>query len=158
MTADMGSDSDKQAAIVEGYGATPINYRTQAVADYVEQYTNGAGFDVVYDSVGGANMSNSFAAAALNGQVASTDSLVEIDLSEAHFKGLSLHVVFMLIPMLHDHHREVHGEILATLADAVADGALKPLLDDNTFSLDHVADAYARLASGEATGKVVIEV
>jgi len=42
-------------------------------------------------------MTNSFEAAALNGQVATTVSLLELDLSPAHFKGLSLHVVFMLI-------------------------------------------------------------
>ena len=40
----------------------------------------------------------------------------ELDLSVAHFKGLSLHVVSMLIPMLHDFKRESHGEILRELA------------------------------------------
>ncbi|MEO1545071.1 MAG: zinc-binding dehydrogenase, partial [Pseudomonadota bacterium] len=103
----------RQTGIIEGYGATAINYRTEAVGDYVARHTDGAGFDVVYDSVGGANMTKSFEAAALNGQIASTVSLCELDLTPAHFKGLSLHVVFMLIPMLHDHKREAHGAILA---------------------------------------------
>lgn len=43
----------------------------------------------------------------------------ELDLSPAHFKGLSLHVVFMLIPMLYNHQREEHGTILAKLAGIV---------------------------------------
>lgn len=60
---------------------------------------------------------NSFEAAALNGQVATTVSMLEMDLTPAHFKGLSLHVVFMLIPMLHNHKREQHGEILTKLAE-----------------------------------------
>ena len=58
--------------------------------------------DVVFDSVGGRNMLKSFEATALNGHVASTVSMCDLDLTTAHFKGLSLHVVFMLIPMLHD--------------------------------------------------------
>lgn len=148
---------DTQAAVVEGYGATPINYRQEQVADYVERHTAGRGFDLVFDSVGGANMTNSFAAAKLNGHVASTVSLVELDLSEAHFKGLSLHVVFMLIPMLHDVGRDVHGSILSDLASIVDDGALQPLLDETTFTLEEVGEAYDRLTSGQAIGKVVVE-
>ncbi|MFQ3175078.1 MAG: NADPH2:quinone reductase [Psychromonas sp.] len=41
-------------------------------------------------------MSNSFAAAALNGQVVSMVAMVELDLSVTHFKGFSLHAVFLL--------------------------------------------------------------
>lgn len=150
--------TDDQFAIVEGYGAIGINYLTESVADYVAKHTEGAGFDVVFDSVGGANMTNSFEAAALNGQVTTTVSLLELDLTPAHFKGLSVHVVFMLIPMLHNHRREVHGEILAALSAAVDAGALTPLLDDKRFSLEEVGDAHARLTGGEAIGKVVIDV
>lgn len=148
--------SDTQADAIRGFGATPINYRTEAVADYVAAHTQGIGFDVVYDSVGGANMLNSFSAAALNGQVATTVSLVELDLSEAHFKGLSLHVVFMLIPMLHNVGREAHRDVLTDLARIADERALKPLLDPREFSLDEVGSAYAHLASGNAIGKVVI--
>lgn len=46
--------SARQIPIVEGFGATAIDYRTQGVTDYVAAYTGGAGFDVVYDTVGGA--------------------------------------------------------------------------------------------------------
>lgn len=150
--------ADKQAAIVEGYGATAINYREDSVADYVQKHTGGAGFDVVYDSVGAANMSNSFEAAALNGQVVTTVSLLELDLTPAHFKGLSIHVVFMLIPMLHNVKRVEHGEILARLAEIADAGALKPLLDEQRFGLADVGAAYERLTSGQAIGKVVVEV
>ncbi|MEL6949869.1 MAG: zinc-dependent alcohol dehydrogenase family protein [Pseudomonadota bacterium] len=150
--------TDDQFAIVAGYGATGINYLTESVADYVAKHTDGAGFDVVFDSVGGENMTNSFEAAALNGHVTTTVSLLELDLTPAHFKGLSIHVVFMLIPMLHDHKREVHGEILAALSAAVDAGALTPLLDETQFALADVGQAYDRLTSGEAVGKVVIGV
>lgn len=151
--------SDQQAAdIIQGYGAKAINYKAEKVADYVAKHTGGAGFDVVYDSVGGANLLNSFEAAALNGHVATTVSMAQIDLTTAHFKGLSLHVVFMLIPMLHNHKRETHGAILTELAQIADAGALKPLLDEQRFAFDEAGQAHARLVSGQAVGKVVIDV
>ncbi|MEM8547536.1 MAG: zinc-dependent alcohol dehydrogenase family protein [Pseudomonadota bacterium] len=152
-----GSGEESLAAIAD-FGAVPIDYTTTSVADYVERYTNGAGFAVVFDSVGGANMTASFEAAALNAQVATTVSLVEIDLSAAHFKGLSLHVVFMLIPMLHDYQRDAHGAILRQLSDIVDQGALRPLIDAQQFGLTDVGDAYDKLAGGQAHGKLVVEI
>lgn len=149
---------EKSLSAIKDFGATAIDYKREKVADYVAQYTGGAGFDVVYDSVGGANMTNSFEAAALNAQVVTTVSMVQLDLTPAHFKGLSLHVVFMLIPMLHDYKREAHGEILARLAGIVDAGALRPLLDEREYRLADVGQAYDRLLSGQAIGKVVIEV
>ena len=150
--------SDGQLQLIEKLGATPINFREEKVEDYVSKHTDGAGFDVVYDSVGGPNLQNSFNAAALNAHVATTVSLVEMDLSTAHFKGLYLHVVFMLIPMLHDHKREEHGQILKKLAEIVDSGNLKPIVDDKEFELTSVGDAHDHLASGQAVGKVVVTV
>ena len=147
-----------QTKLIEKLGATSINYRTETVADYVNQHTDGKGFDVVFDSVGGANMLNSFEAAALNGQVASTVSLVEMDLSTAHFKGLSLHVVFMLIPMLHNHKRAEHGKILTKLAEIVDDGGIEVVLDEQDFAMAQIGQAHDRLTSGKALGKVVVTV
>ncbi|MEO0836634.1 MAG: zinc-dependent alcohol dehydrogenase family protein [Cyanobacteria bacterium J06642_3] len=148
---------EKQLALIEKLGATGINYKTESVEEYVAKHTDGAGFDLVFDSVGGANMVNSFAAAALNGQVASTVSLCELDLTLAHFKGLSLHVVFMLIPMLHNFKREQHAEILRSLTQIVESGGLKPVLDEKRYSLEQAGEAHARLESRQAMGKIVIE-
>lgn len=148
---------EKQLALIEELGATPINYKTESVDDYVDKHTGGAGFDVVFDSVGGANMANSFQAAALNGQIATTVAMCELDLTTAHFKGLSLHVVFMLIPMLHNHRRSDHAGILQALAKICEEDGLKPVLDEENFSLEQAGDAYARLESGKAMGKVVVE-
>jgi alcohol dehydrogenase len=152
------ASGEKHLGIIEEYGATTIDYRAEKVADYVQKHTGGAGFDVIFDSVGGANMTNSFEAAALNGNIASTVALVELDLTPAHFKGLSLHVVFMLIPMLYDHKRDEHGAILAKLAEIVDTGALRPLLDEQRFGPAKVGKAYDRLTSRQAAGKVVVEI
>ncbi len=149
---------EPQLALIEQLGATPINYRTESVENYVKQHTDGAGFDIVFDSVGGTNMTNSFDAAALNGHVATTVSMVELDLTTAHFKGLSLHVVFMLIPMLHNFRRHEHAEILKALTTIVEAGGLTPILDDHEFDLTEIGKAHDRLASGQAMGKIVVSV
>ncbi|MBO9436327.1 zinc-dependent alcohol dehydrogenase family protein [Ruegeria sp. R13_0] len=148
---------EEQMALIEELGARPVDFTTQKVQDYVAEHTSGVGFDVVFDSVGGQNMTNSFAAAKLNGQVASTVAMVEIDLTPAHFKGLSLHVVFMLIPMMHNVGRKTHGDILRTLAVLADEGALKPIVDKHTFGSADIGAAYAHLTNGSAVGKVVVE-
>ncbi|RTE52013.1 quinone oxidoreductase [Arenibacter aquaticus] len=148
---------EKQFAIIEKFGATPIDYMTESVSDYTAKYTSGAGFDVIFDTVGGPNLNKSIEAVALNGHIATTVSLCELDLTPLHFKGASLHVVFMLIPMLHNFKRDVHGSILERLAKISNEGHLAPIVDDHTFSLEQVGDAYAHLQSGKAIGKVVVE-
>ncbi|MEM7144879.1 MAG: zinc-dependent alcohol dehydrogenase family protein [Verrucomicrobiota bacterium] len=148
---------DKQLALIEQLGATPINYKTETVEEYVAKHTGGGGFELIFDSVGGANLTNSFEAAALNGQIATTVAMCELDLSPAHFKGLSLHVVFMLIPMLHNFKREEHAAILHALKEIIEAGRLTPVLDENTYSLSEAGAAHARLESGQAMGKIVIE-
>lgn len=148
---------DAQLELIKKLGGAPINYKTESVEQYVDQHTDGKGFDLVFDSVGGQNLLKSFEAAALNAQIATTVSLTELDLSPAHFKGLSLHVVFMLIPMLHNHNRQAHAKILRTLAEIVDAGGLTPVLDETQFSLEEAQAAHARLESGKAMGKVVID-
>jgi NADPH:quinone reductase len=149
---------DKQLSLIEKLGAKSINYKSETVEEYVAKHTDSIGFDVVFDSVGGENMTNSFNAASLNGQVASTVAMVELDLSVAHFKGLSLHVVFMLIPMLHNYKRGTHAEILNRLTEIAEAGALRPVLDEKTFNLEEVGKAHDRLSSGQGMGKVVVDI
>ncbi|WP_069301756.1 zinc-dependent alcohol dehydrogenase family protein [Neptunicoccus sediminis] len=149
---------DERLAVVRDLGATAIDFKAETVEDYVAEYTNGAGFDVVLDTVGAANLTNSFNAVALNGHVATTLALAELDLSPAHLQGASLHIVFMLIPMLYNKDRADHGAILTELARLVDSGALKPIVDAPRFALNEVGAAHDRLASGKAIGKVVIVV
>ena len=151
--------SEEKAALARDLGADhTIDYRAEPVDDYVARLTGGTGFDVVYDATGGSDIAASFQAARLNGQVVAIVSQYDANLAPMHLKGLSLHVVFMLIPMLHDVGRAEHGRILreaAVLADA---GKLRPHLDPRRFDLASVADAHRHLEDGQAIGKVVIDV
>ncbi|MEO0650705.1 MAG: zinc-binding dehydrogenase, partial [Planctomycetota bacterium] len=53
--------------------------------------------------------------------------------------------------------REAHAEILREVAAIVDAGGLRPVIDESRHSLDQALEAHARLESGRAMGKVVIE-
>ena len=92
--------SGEKADIARTLGAQPINYKEQSVEQYVEEHTGGRGFDVVFDTVGGENLTRSLEAAALEGRVTSVNTRTTADLSLLHQKALSLHVVFMVNAVL----------------------------------------------------------
>lgn len=151
------SSEDKARLARELGAAHVVDYRKETVADYVARLTNGRGFDVVFDATGGNDPTAAFAAAKLRGRVVTIVTAFTADLSPMHAKGLSLHAVFMPIPMLHDVGRERHGAILREVARLVDAGKLKPVVDSR-FPLARAAEAHARLESGAATGKVVVDV
>ena len=107
--ADLGAD-------------TLINYKTEPVEDYVEQCTDGRGFDVVFDTVAGENVQTSVEATRLNGQVATVGAPADGGLCPAYGSGTSVHFASMLIPMLHDVDRAHHSEILRWTAELVEKG------------------------------------
>ena len=146
-------------AIVAGFGADHVINATEEDVDaYVARLTGGEGFDLVFDTVGGANIDKALAATRINGAAVTTAARSTHDLSPMHSKSLTLSVVFMLIPILTNRGRAAHGEILTQIAGIVDQGKLKPLIDPRTFTLDTIAEAHALLESGQAQGKVVVEV
>ena len=148
--------SEAKAAIALSLGAdATINYSDTSVEEFVARHTEGKGFDVVFDTVGNDNLQNAFKAAKLNGTVVSTVSMSEQDLTLLHAKGLTLHLVYMLIPMLSGINRAYHGEILRKVAKLVEEKQIRPLIDDKTFSFAEIAAAHAYLESG-VVGKVVL--
>ena len=149
--------NEEKAAIARQLGAdVTINYRQTPVAEFVAEHTDGEGFDVVFDTVGNDNLQNAFRAAKLNGTVVSLVSLSQQDLTLLHAKGLTLHLVYMLIPMLSGIGCSRHGEILSKLADLVDKGQVRPLLDPKSFTVAQVAAAHAYAESGQAAGKIVL--
>jgi len=135
-----------------------INFNDENVESYVARLSNGQGFDIVFDTVGGPNLDKSLAAAAVNGAVVATAARSTHDLSPMHSKSLTLSVVFMLLPILKNKGRAAHGEILTQIASIVDEGKLKPLVDPQRFTLATISDAHALLESGKALGKVVVSI
>lgn len=147
-------DSDVDAAMALGADAV-INAKRESVADYVQRLTKNVGFDVVFDTVGGANLDRSLAAAVEQGTVVTTAARSTHDLTVMHNKALSLHAVFVLLPLL-AHKFSLLGEPLKQAMEVVAAGKLKPRVDERIFSLEQAQEAHAWLESGGNDGKVVI--
>jgi NADPH2:quinone reductase len=151
--------SARSHAVARRMGATNIiDYRTESMEAYTRGLTQGAGFDIVFDTIGGTHLDQSFQAARNSGQVISTIGLTQIDLSTMHWKALSLHVIFMLLPLLTGEGRERHGAILRAVAALADEGKLTPLIDESNFVLENAGEAYRRLNSGETTSKIVIDI
>lgn len=150
------SSAAKEALAYRLGADTVINYKQKTPAEYVQQYTDGNGFDVVFDTVGGSNLDHSFTAAASNGTVVSIATRSTHDLTPLHSKGLSLHVVFTLLPLLTGIGRSKQSQILTSITELCDAGVIRPLLDPNAFSIDQVTAAHRYLESGQAIGKVVL--
>jgi NADPH2:quinone reductase len=155
VSTTVGADSDFATARALGAQGV-INYRREPVADYVKRLSHEKGFDVIFDTVGETNLLNSFQAAASNGSIVTTNSRVSLDLTLMHQKALSLHLIFMLLPLLKHQNRQEFQAILTRVAQLVDSGKLKPLIDSSRFSITEVAQAHSHLESGKAKGKVII--
>ncbi|MBD3885058.1 zinc-dependent alcohol dehydrogenase family protein [Phormidium tenue FACHB-886] len=150
--------SEGKGALARKLGADfTINYRQQTVEEFVADHTNGQGFDVVFDTVGNDNLQNAFRAAKLNGTVVSIVSTSKQDLTLLHTKGLTLHLVYRLIPILHNVGRSQQGKILSQVAQLADAGHVHPLLDTRVFNFSEVTQAHQRAESGQALGKVVLQ-
>jgi NADPH2:quinone reductase len=142
---------------IEKLGATGINYATATVDEYVAEHTDGEGFDVIFDTVGGSTLDASFAATRIyTGHVVSALGWGSHSLAPLSFRGATYSGVFTLLPLLTGRGREHHGEILSAAAALAESGDLRPILDPRPFTLDTVADAHATVEDGTATGKVVV--
>ncbi len=133
-----------------------IDYTRQAVRDYVKEHTGGRGFDTVFDTVGGANLEKSFEAARPGGQVLAIATRSMHDLTLMNNKGMSLHVVNTMYPLVSGRGRAHYGEIISRISRLVEKGLLRPLLDEKTFSFREAGAAHSYLESGRALGKVVL--
>ncbi|HYK37260.1 zinc-dependent alcohol dehydrogenase family protein [Alloacidobacterium sp.] len=142
---------------VEDLHATPINYRSSPVEEYVAAFTGGTGFDIVYDTVGGATLDASFAAVKrYTGHVVSCLGWGSHSLAPLSFRGATYSGVFTLLPLHTGENRAHHGAILSQAASLADEGQLKPLLNDRRFSPADIADAYSQVEVG-SLGKVVVE-
>lgn len=150
--------SSEKKKIVEEFGATPIDYRTTSTAEYVAALTHGRGFDIVYDTVGGATLDASFIAAKLyTGHVVSCLGWGTHSLAPLSFRGATYSGVFTLLPMITGEGRAHHGEILAKAAALAEAGELRPLLNEQRFSTKTIGAAHELVEAG-AFGKVVVEI
>lgn len=143
---------------IRALGATAIDYQTQRVEAYVEQFTAGEGFDIVYDTVGGSTLDASFKAVKpYTGHVLSCLGWGQHSLAPLSFKSATYSGVFTLAPLLTGKGREHHGSILREAAVLANAGQLAIRVDPQQFALDEVNDAFRQVAEGRGRGKTVIQ-
>jgi NADPH:quinone reductase-like Zn-dependent oxidoreductase len=148
-----------QRVVIESLGAVFID-RDTPVEDYVQQHTSGEGFDIVYDTVGGAVLDASFRAARrYHGHVVSCLGWGTHALAPLSFRAATYSGVFTLLPLISGEGRAHHGDIMREASALAAAGKLKVLLDTTRYTLtaDSVSAAHRALGEGTAKGKVVVE-
>ena len=151
--------SKHKTQIVEGYGATPIDYRTESVESYVAKYTDSEGFDIVYDTVGGTTLDDSFLAVkTYTGHVISSLGWGTHKLAPLSFRGATYSGVFTLLPMLTGRGRLHHGDILREATKLAETGKLKPLLSQERFTFETALEAHIAVETGKTVGKIVVEI
>ncbi|WP_101946611.1 zinc-dependent alcohol dehydrogenase family protein [Mycobacterium sp. 3519A] len=145
--------------IITAAGATAIDYTTTTVAEYVEKHSAGDGFDVVFDTVGGSALDDSFAAVKrYTGHVVSALGWGTHSLAPLSFRAATYSGVFTLLPLLSGQHRDRHGRALRLAAEMADSGRLVPRLDGRTYTFANLDEAYAAVENHTANGKVVVQI
>jgi NADPH:quinone reductase len=156
------SDDTKSQFAIER-GATVINYKQTSVEDYVNEHTDGAGFDVVFDTVGGSNFEKSIQACKEGGTLCAIAAITKEFESglmvQLHRKGLSLHYIFMPNPILNltaKAQRQHYGELLSEVTELVNKKIIKPLVG-KVFNFTEVSSAHELLERGGFLGKIGLQ-
>ena len=146
-------------SVIKGFGATPIDYRAETVEQYLAKHTAGEGFDIVYDTVGGATLDASFRAARkYHGHVVSCLGWGTHALAPLSFRAATYSGVFTLLPLLSGEGRANHGVIMREATKLIEAGKVKVLMDEARYTLSTVGEAHQAIITGTAKGKVVVDV
>lgn len=151
-------DASQQHTIA-ALGATAIDYRAESVEQYMAQHTAGNGFDIVYDTVGGATLDASFRAARLyHGHVVSCLGWGTHALAPLSFRGATYSGVFTMLPLLSGKGRAHHGAIMREATKLIEAGKIKVMLDAARYSMATVGAAHQAIIDGSAKGKLVVDI
>jgi NADPH2:quinone reductase len=151
-------EASQQHAIA-ALGATAIDYRAESVEQYMAQHTGGDGFDIIYDTVGGATLDASFRAARLyHGHVVSCLGWGTHALAPLSFRGATYSGVFTMLPLLSGKGRAHHGAIMREATRLIEAGKIKVTLDSTHYTLATVGAAHQAIIDGSAKGKLVVDI
>ncbi|RBP11976.1 NADPH:quinone reductase-like Zn-dependent oxidoreductase [Roseiarcus fermentans] len=151
-----GAGSPSARAAIERLGARFVD-KAEAPAEVVARETGGEGFDIIFDTAGGASLDAAFLMVRRFGHVVSALGWGAHALAPLSFRAASYSGVFTLLPLLTGEGRTHHGEILAEAATLAEAGELAPALDPRRFTLGTVNDAYRAIETGAARGKLVVD-
>jgi NADPH2:quinone reductase len=141
--------SEERLAQLQHLGVTALLH--DDVATLADQ-----GFDKILDTFGGDSFQQALSVAAPYAQIATINARNTYDLTQAHAKSLTIHAIFMLLPLLTGNGRKAHGEFLAELSDSIDAGLIQvPEADEKRMS--DVADIHRAYEAGELKNKVVMK-
>ena len=153
--------SPAKAAALRALGAHEvIDTREPGWVEAVLRATGGRGVDVIIDHVGGPMLADNIQVLALQGRLVSVGRnagrVGDCDLDEVARKRAR--IIGVTFRTRTPEESLVCSERFAThLLDAVAQGALKPVLD-RTFPFARLHDAHKYMLSDAQTGKIVLAV
>jgi len=169
----IGTCSAANILVVERFGATAIDYRAGDFVPAVRRLTMGAGgVDIVFDAIGGAHFSRSFACLAPGGMLvgygsqtmgSGRESLIAAGLGLARLKlwsALSFlfggrSALFYSITSRRSTHPEEFKADMATLFQLLRAGAIHPVVTEK-LPLAAASEVHARIDRGGFGGKVVL--
>ncbi|MBY0377254.1 MAG: zinc-dependent alcohol dehydrogenase family protein [Gammaproteobacteria bacterium] len=152
------ASSDEKKALAKKMGADHVvNYQHTSISEMVQQFTNGVGYDAVFDTVGDECLDQAFQAARIGGNVVTILARRAHDLYPMFGKGLTLSTVMQPLPLLTGVGRQYYGQILSEIAALVEVDKIKPLINKQQFKFSEVTAAHHYFEQGHSIGKVVLE-
>ena len=154
----VGSDAKQEMLLANG-AAQAVNYKTENFQEVARAVTDGAGVDVVYDSVGKVHYERSIDSLRPRGYMVnfgnSSGPLPPIDSVELNVKG-SLFFTKASMRFYQLSRAELEASA-ATLFDAIAAGDVKTVIGQR-YKLEDVAMAHTDVAEGRTTGSTVFTI
>ena len=140
--------SERSIGLPKSLGADRvIDYQKEDYAAVIEKETDGAGIDLVLDTIGGDTIERSFTILKPSGRLV---SIVDIpqpqNLLAAWDKNVTLHFVFAT----------QYGAKLERLRELIERGQISPVID-SALPLTEVAKAHEKLQQGGVRGKIILE-
>lgn len=151
------SSAEKARAVEDAGAAAVIRYDETPLREAIDEVTDGAGVDVVYDPVGGEMTEMALRSTRWNGRLLvigfAAGRIPDIPLNLPLLKGNSIVGVFW--GRFTTEQPEKHMANLRTIVDWVKQGRLQPVIQ-RSFPLIDGKDAMSWVAERKAIGRVVI--
>ncbi|GCE16131.1 zinc-dependent alcohol dehydrogenase family protein [Tengunoibacter tsumagoiensis] len=139
------SEKNRDLAIQLG-AHRAIDYTKENFIDVIQKETNGAGVDVVFDTVGRDTMARSIAITKIYGRIVGI-----VDTTGNLFPGFMKNITLELLFLQRERYK------LDYLRALIERGQIKPHID-SVLPFEKVAEAHNRLEKGGVTGKIVLQV
>ena len=160
LTVIVTCGTDEKCEAAQAHGAdVAINYVGEDFVERVKAETDGAGANVVLDMVAGEYTQRNVDCMAEDGRLVTIATLggakAELNMANVMVKRLTL--TGSTLRARPDVFKQLLAQdILANAWPLVADGTVRPLMDE-TFALADASAAHARMDAGDHIGKIVLK-